>query len=167
MFAAFVFSGMRLGELLALLWRDVDLADRWLWVGRSKTDAGVRRIKIAPALRDALLELKAGPAASTDPDALVFGTVTGHQHSPSNVRRMMRHVVKRADERLGEVGEAPLPRITPHSLRRTYASVQFALGVSLPTVMADGGWADSKTPLTGTATPCAATRARTTACGRW
>jgi integrase len=117
-------------------------------IGRSKTDAGVRRIKIRPALRDVLLELKANPDTSSDPDALVFGTVTGRQHSPSNVRRMMRNVVGRANERLQEVGEAPLPRLTPHSLRRTFASVMFALNVSLPDVMADGGWADSKTSLT-------------------
>jgi integrase len=149
MFAALVFSGMRLGELLALLWRDVDLADGWLYVGRSKTDAGSgRRIKIRPALRDALLELKAGAGASTDPDALVFGTATGKPHSQSNVRRMMRNAVNRADERLQEIGEVPLPQVSPHSLRRTFASVMFALGESIPDVMADGGWADSKTPLT-------------------
>jgi integrase len=35
-----VFSGIRLGELLALRWRDVDLADGWLHVGRSRADAG-------------------------------------------------------------------------------------------------------------------------------
>ena len=57
-------------------------------------------------------------------------------------------MVERANERLQEAGEAPLPRLTPHSLRRTFASVMFALNVSLPDVMADGGWADSKTPLT-------------------
>ena len=148
MLATLVFAGMRLGELLSLRWRCVDLADGWLYVGRSKTDAGVRRIRIRPALRDVLLELKANPDTSTDPDAVVFGTATGKQHSPSNVRRMMRNVVGRANERLQEAGEAPLPRLTPHSLRRTFASVMFALNVSLPDVMADGGWADSKTPLT-------------------
>jgi integrase len=148
MLAALVFAGMRLGELLSLRWRCVDLADGWLYIGRSKTDAGVRRIKIRPALRDVLLELKANPDTSADPEALVFGTVTGRQHSPSNVRRMMRNVVGRGNERLQEAGEAPLPRLTPHSLRRTFASVMFALNVSLPDVMADGGWADSKTPLT-------------------
>ena len=148
MFAVLVFAGLRLGELLALLWRDVDLAGGWLHVGRSKTDAGVRRIKIRPALRDVLLDLKANPDTSTAPDALVFGTATGNQHSPSNVRRMMRNAMRRANAALVEADEAPLPAITPHSLRRTFASVMFALNVPLPDVMADGGWADSKTPLT-------------------
>ena len=67
MLAALVFAGMRLGELLSLRWRCVDLADGWLYIGRSKTDAGVRRIKIRPALRDVLLEHKANPDTSTDP----------------------------------------------------------------------------------------------------
>jgi integrase len=61
---------------------------------------------------------------------------------------MMRNVVEWANERLLEAGEAPLPRLTPDSLRRTFASVIFALNVSLPDAMADGGWADSKIPLT-------------------
>lgn len=157
MFATLVLSGMRLGELLALRWRDVDLADGWLHVGHSKTDAGVRRIKVWPALRDALLELKAGDAADVQPDALVFATSSGEPHSQSNVRRTMGHVVDRANERLREAAEAPLPRLSPHSLRRTFASVMFALGESIPIVMADGGWADPRWYSPCTPTPCAAT----------
>jgi integrase len=143
MFATLVFSGMRLGELLALRWRDADLADGWLYVGRSKTDAGVRRIKIRPALRDELLELRASCQMANE--ALVFATATGKPHAQSNVRRTMVNVVKRANEQLEE---APLPRLSPHALRRTFASVMFALGEPIPVVMADGGWADPKVALT-------------------
>ena len=137
MFQTFVFSWMRLGELLALRWRDVDLADGWLHVGRAKTDAGVRRIKIRPALRDVLLDLKAN-ARVTEADALVFATANGKPHAQSNVRRTMTNVVTRANERLEEAGQAPLPRLSPHALRRTWASVMFALGESIPIVMAEG-----------------------------
>jgi len=121
MFAALVFSGMRLGELVALQWRDVDLADGWLYVGRAKTAAGVRRIKVRSALRDTLLELKAG-APDAPPDMLVFATSSGKPHSQSNVRRTMAKMVERANERLDDRGEAPLPRLSPHALRRTWAS---------------------------------------------
>ena len=146
MFATLVFSGMRLGELLMLRWRDVDLADGWLHVGRSKTDAGVRRIRIRPALRDELLELRASrPGAN---EAFVFATATGKPHAQSNVRRTMENVVKRANERLADAGQVPLPRLSPHALRRTFASVMFALGEPIPVVMADGGWADPKVALT-------------------
>jgi integrase len=108
MFQMFVFSGMRLGELLALQWRDVDLADGWLYVGHSKTDAGVRRIKISPALRDALLEHKANSSMPLT-DVLVFATANGKPHARSNVRRTMTNVVTRANERLEEAGQTPLP----------------------------------------------------------
>ncbi len=38
-----ILSGLRIGELCALRWRDVDLAAGWLTVGESKTDAGRRQ----------------------------------------------------------------------------------------------------------------------------
>jgi integrase len=60
----------------------------------------------------------------------------------------MGRVVERVNERLQEAAEAPLPRLSPHSLRRTFASVMFALGESIPIVMADGGWSDPKVVLT-------------------
>jgi integrase len=60
----------------------------------------------------------------------------------------MSKVVERANERLDERGESPLPRVSPHALRRTWASVMFALAESIPVVMADGGWSDPKVVLT-------------------
>jgi hypothetical protein len=53
----------------------------------------------------------------------------------------------RGHERLEEARQAP-PRLSPHALRRTFASVMFALGEPIPVVMADGGWADPKVALT-------------------
>jgi integrase len=50
--ATLVFAGLRIGELTALRWRDVDLASGWLTVGEAKTDAGRRRVKLRGALRD-------------------------------------------------------------------------------------------------------------------
>jgi integrase len=58
MLATLTFAGLRIGELLALRWRHVDLANGWLTVGESKTDAGIRRIRIRAALRDALGAVK-------------------------------------------------------------------------------------------------------------
>ena len=42
MIAVLMFAGLRISELCALRWRDVDLAGGWLHVGESKTDAGRR-----------------------------------------------------------------------------------------------------------------------------
>lgn len=58
--ATLVFAGPRIGELLDLRWRDVDLTSGRITVRESKTDAGVRQVDMLPALRDELLALKAG-----------------------------------------------------------------------------------------------------------
>jgi integrase len=48
--------------------------------------------------------------------------------------------VELADDRLLELGGAPLPfGLTPHSLRRTFASVLYALGTAPTVVMAEMG----------------------------
>jgi integrase len=44
--------------------------------------------------------------------------------------------VKRANDNLAEAKLAPLPALTPHSLRRTFCSLLYALGESPPVVMA-------------------------------
>jgi integrase len=53
--ATFIFGGSRIGEFLNLRNRDVDLAGGWINVTESKTDAGRRKVKIRPVLRDVLV----------------------------------------------------------------------------------------------------------------
>ncbi|MFA9272582.1 MAG: tyrosine-type recombinase/integrase, partial [Baekduiaceae bacterium] len=141
--ATLTFSGLRIGELCALRWRDVDLAGGWLHVGDAKTDAGRRRVKIRGALRDELVATRAA-ARRTAATAYVFGTRTGGRSSEANVRdRVLGASVKRANERLAEADLPPLPeRITPHSLRRTFASVLYALGEDPGVVMDEMGHTD-------------------------
>jgi integrase len=147
MLAVLVLAGLRLGELLALRWHHVDLSGGWLTVGRAKTDAGVRWVKIRPALRGVLTELR---AANLDgaPDALVFGTASGEPHSPSNIRRrVLAKAVERANAKLAEDGGAALPALTPQSLRRTFASVLYAIGAPPPVVMQEMGHASPQLAL--------------------
>ncbi len=77
--ATMLFAGLRIGELCALRWRDVDLASGWLHVGEAKTDAGRRRVKIRSALRGELASVRAVTPAG--PDAFVFATRTGGRPS--------------------------------------------------------------------------------------
>lgn len=69
----------------------------------------------------------------------MFGTTTSEQQTPTNVRRrILARAIEGANRQLADA--EPLPeRLTPHSLRRTFASVLFAVGEPPPYVMAQLG----------------------------
>jgi integrase len=141
--AILIFAGLRIGELLDLRWRDVDLANSRLSIGRAKTDAGIRHVKIRPALHDPLAVLKAA-SPDTGPDAYAFPTAAGNRQSASNIRnRILAPAVKHANVTLAEQDKPPLPKLTPHSLRRTFASLLYAIGEPPPVVMAEMGHTDA------------------------
>ena len=138
--ATLMFAGLRLGEACALDWRHVNLAGGWLYVRQSKTDAGVRDVKVLPALRDELLAHKAQTAAS-GPDDPVFVTAAGTRRRVDNARqRVMEPVVVAADAILAQRGGQPLPEgVTAHKLRHTCASILAALNRPMPEVIAQLG----------------------------
>jgi integrase len=73
----------------------------------------------------------------------VFGTVAGKAQNPSNVRaQVVARTVDRANERLQEAGEAPLPTLTPHGLHRSFASPLYGIGEPPPVVMQEMGHTD-------------------------
>jgi integrase len=141
--ATFLFAGPRAHELCNLLWRDIDLAGARIFVGRSKTAAGLREIKILPILRDILAAYKA-VAYRGNPDDLAFPTLTGGRRDPDNLRtRVLAAVFERADELLEDRGRVPLPRgLTTHKLRHAFASILVALGEDPISVMRQIGHAD-------------------------
>lgn len=141
--AVLVFAGLRISEALDLRWRDLDLASGTLHVRGTKTDAAERTIDLLPVLRDELLAYAAANA-DRDPDALVFATSGyggrykgGEQHSPSNIRnRVLTPAVTNANAKLTKRGAATMPAdLTPHGLRRTFASLLVALGRDPAVVM--------------------------------
>jgi integrase len=137
--ATLTFAGLRIGEALSLQWRDVDLARGTIVVRDAKTAAGERTVNILAVLHDELGAYRArlDPA----PDALVFGSAAGRQQGASNIRRrVLAKAVEKANKALVKAKAEPLPEnLTPHSLRRTYASLLFALGEPPPYVMAQMG----------------------------
>ena len=55
---------------------------------------------------------------------------------------MVTKAVAKASERLREAGEAPLPALTPHGLRRSFASLLYGIGEPQPIVMQEMGHTD-------------------------
>ncbi len=96
--------GLRAHEVIERVARDVDDGARLLWIPKSKTAAGVRQLAIPSALRLRLLGLLTG-LAPQDP---VFPGMTRHA--------LHYHTVRFA--RL-----AGVPRVTPHGLRGTFATL--------------------------------------------
>lgn len=145
MLATLTLAGLRIGELLALRWRDVDLASGKLRVGEAKTDAGRRTVDLSPALRDELGVHKAG-ARRAEPESLVFGTRSGKAQNRNNVRRrVLLAAVERANGALEDAGEEALPEgLSPHALRHTFASLLVLSGADPAYVMAQLGHTDPK-----------------------
>ncbi len=140
--AVMLFAGLRAEEVAGLLWRDVDLANGRLHVGRAKTSAGVREVDLLPVLRDELAALKASSGAlQSDP---VFLTSTGSVRDRHNLRqRVVAPISKRADELLAGRDVRPLPAgLSPHKLRHTFASLLVALGNDPAYVMGQLGHTD-------------------------
>src|SRR3954453_18946352 len=144
--ATLAFAGLRVGELLALRWADVNLATGRIRGRQSKTTAGVRTVDIQPELHDELAAWKASTRHG-EPTDYVFPTSTGRADNRNNVRRrVLMRAVERANERIVEGGECePLSDgLSPHALRRSFASWLIAEGEDVSYVMDQMGHADSK-----------------------
>lgn len=78
------------------------------------------------ALREELAEYKAHTRRLDGP---VFPNREGGRQTPSNVERRLKTAIRRANRRLLLLDIGPISEdVSPHSLRRLYASLRFALG---------------------------------------
>lgn len=134
LWATAFYSGLRVGELRALRWSDVDLAGGEIhvegsWCTRTnvvvspKSAAGRRTVPIGALLRDYLAEHR---AANTG-DGYVFASRTGR---PVEARR----VQGRADRAWLQLETGPLARLTFHEARHTCASLYIAAGANAKTI---------------------------------
>jgi integrase len=141
--ATLLFAGLRAEEVSGLRWRDIDLANGRIHVGRSKTAAGVREVDLLPILRDELASHKAA-AAKTGADDPVFVTSSGKIRDRHNLRqRVVAPIAAKADELLAEREQRPLPTgLSPHKLRHSFASMLVALGSDPAHVMSQLGHTD-------------------------
>jgi integrase len=125
--ATLLLAGPRVSELCRLEDPAVDLAARRILMPRVKTDASERTVPLVPTLHEILLaaraerEMQGGPA---------FPTRNGTRQHPDNIRsRLLSSVRNRANELLAERDQLPIGHMTPHILRRTFASILAQLGV--------------------------------------
>jgi integrase len=127
MVATMAGAGLRNGETCGLDWTDFDPASGTLTVGESKTEAGVRQVDLPDSLRKELTAYKLRTLRSSE--GPMFRNRKGQRQSVSNVERRLKTAIRRANKRLDELGLRLIDEaVTPHSLRRLYASLRFALG---------------------------------------
>jgi integrase len=152
-----MFTGLRIGEILALRWKAVDLegkpgegpkltvaqtlsrgkADDKERFSTPKTRASRREIPLGENVLEILKRIKAG-ANDAGPEGLVFCTKAGTALSADNLRR----------RQLAEACQAAgIPRMDWHALRRTHATLGHAAGVPLKVMQAQLGHARQSTTL--------------------
>lgn len=138
-------AGPRVDELCKLRGHHLDLAGRRMFIPRAatKTDAGERWVPLLPAAHAALIGLRADrPWAPAEPP---FATRRGTPNTPNNVlKTIIAPVRERANELLEARGELPVAHLTPHTLRRTFASVLAVCGVHPRRAMQLLGHTDAK-----------------------
>lgn len=130
LFAVLALAGLRLGEALALQWKDIDFDMRAIYVTKSfsywggiqepKTEASRRAVPLLPTLAEILLDHK-DFMGDPEPDAFLFQTRGLRPLDPANARKRFEETLKRAG----------LKRVTLHSLRHSYASIMLASGASI------------------------------------
>ena len=122
--------GLRSNELLMRIVRDVDvdLDGVLLWIDEGKTASAVRHMEIP----DPLAEMLAEKVAGREPNEWLFPaeTETGHRR-----RNWLQGAVRRICEL------ARVPKITPHGLRGTWASLTSEAGVAAHIVSRELGHA--------------------------
>jgi integrase len=132
MVATLGLAGLRISEMIDLRVAQVDLARSRFKLVDAKTEAGVREVEITLYLRDELLEHAMDRQARGlpfGPSDHFFGTATGKRRDPNRFRdRILTRSVERANANRAQSGLAPLPEITPHSLRRTWATFGAMIG---------------------------------------
>ena len=141
-----VLTGLRIGEILALRWKRVDLLRGTIEVaetysdgefGSPKTRSSNRVIPVSGLLRTLLESHK----ASTDcraPDDLVLCTPSG---TPLNQKNLYNRVLAPACDRIKQ------PRVSWHSFRHTHATLLTEVGESIKTAQALLGHSDLGTTL--------------------
>jgi len=117
--------GLRTGEVLARVVRDVDDGGRNLWIDAGKTRHARRHLEVPALLQPLLLQLAAGKL----PSAPLFAGADGRVPTRQTLHRMVARLCERAQ----------VPRVCTHSLRGLYATLAVRSGAVTHAVAASLG----------------------------
>ena len=139
------YTGMRIGELIALTWADVDLVGHRIVVKRSwsrgaetTTKSRKRRnVSIAPTVAQALSRLVTFTPYGMPDDRVFANQESGRVLDEGWVRAAFRRAQIRAQ----------VPVYTMHDTRSTFATILWSRGEAISTIQALLGHADVRTTM--------------------
>ncbi len=173
-FITLLLTGLRVGEITALNWEDVDFENNIIKINKTlvyfdkdntgskfmintpKTQAGIRQFPMLPKVREALMEerefqnslnLKCKVKIDGYSNFVFINRFGGVFHQGTlnkNLRRVIRDC---NDEVLKNKGSIFLPLFSCHTLRHTFATRMFESGVNVKTMQSILGHTDISTTL--------------------
>ena len=128
-------TGLRLGEILALTWDDLDMKNKTISVNKQvqrikielkattpKTAASIRKISICDECLNQLIILMSRQRLNTK---LIFPSpITNGYRDPSSITRKLHRMQKRAG----------VPQIRFHDLRHSFATLSLEQGMDIKTI---------------------------------
>ena len=140
-----IHTGMRLGEVLALHWSDIDFEKNVIYVTESlnrktkkrgplKTESSKRLIALTESQMNILREHKALQSPKSE---VVCSSSIGSYFNPSNIRRAMSSICKQAE----------IKKIRFHDLRHTHATLLSEIASTPKIIQERLGHADSRITL--------------------
>ncbi|SCW41130.1 Site-specific recombinase XerD [Paenibacillus tianmuensis] len=154
MFVTLAYTGLRVGELCALKWKDIDFSEQTISITKTlynknnksgehalhtpKTKSSIRTLDVDEIVLTALEQHKKSQKVVSLEDRkndFVFVDRQGNPVSTAYVQKRMRSLLKHAKIDL---------HLTPHSLRHTHTSLLAEAGVSLEVIQNRLGHQDEK-----------------------
>lgn len=138
-------AGPRVAELCALDAQDVDTTAARVRIDGTKTDAATRVVPLVPRLLEVLQDHRLDRGRDSGP---AFLSREGTRLTTDGVRSRLATIWERANELLIAAGRPPIGHLTPHTLRRSFASVLAVCNVPPRRAMYLLGHADAKFTMT-------------------